>query len=157
VPDFRSAEGFVTATQPLPLTGGGLVDGLRLTFAGGRVVDVAADKNRDAIEARIATDAGAARLGELALVDGGSLVSGSGLFFGEVLLDENSTSHIALGQAYSFAAPGLPDDLVAREAAGFNSSQVHQDIMIGGAEVAIDGIDHSGATIPIIRDNEWIL
>ena len=47
-----------------------IVEGLRLRFEDGRVVEVDADRNADALRSRIATDESAGRLGELALVDG---------------------------------------------------------------------------------------
>lgn len=106
--------------------------------------------------ARIATDQGAARLGEVALVDGNSPVARSGRVFGEVLFDENATCHIALGQAYAFTVPDLPDDPDERHARGFNTSAIHQDIMIGGREISVDGIDAAGTSTPILRDDAWV-
>ena len=47
----------------------------------------------------VATDDGAARLGEVALVDGDSRVGQTGLVFYDTLFDENASSHIALGAA----------------------------------------------------------
>lgn len=156
-PDLRRADGTVTATRPLQLTGGTVVEGLRLRFSAGRVVEVDAERNADAARARIATDQGAARLGEVALVDGNSPVARSGRVFGEVLFDENATCHIALGQAYAFTVPDLPDDPDERHARGFNTSAIHQDIMIGGREISVDGIDAAGTSTPILRDDAWVL
>lgn len=156
-PDFRRAEGTVAATGPLHLTGGMAVEGLRLEFKDGRVVDVAADRNADAARARMAVDPGAARLGEVALVDRESPIARSGHVFGEILLDENATSHIAIGAAYAFTVPGLSTDPEEREARGFNTSAVHQDILIGGPEVEVDGIDRAGVSKPILRNEVWVL
>jgi len=74
-----------------------------------------------------------------------------------VLLDENATCHIALGSAYPFTVPDLPNGDDAQEAIGFNRSAIHQDIMIGGPEVAVSGIEPGGARVPIIRDDAWQL
>ena len=53
--------------------------------------------------------------------------------------------------------PDLPDDADDRTARGFNLSAIHQDVMIGGPAVSVDGIDASGNTTPIIADDLWVL
>jgi aminopeptidase len=156
-PDNRRVDGTVAATRPLPLHGGAVVNGLRLRFEKGRVVDVEADENANAFRAAIAADEGAARLGEVALVDGLSAVGQSGRGFGDVLIDENATCHIALGSAYPFTVPELPSDEAAQDALGFNRSAIHQDTMIGGPEVSVDGLDADGNATPILRDDVWVL
>jgi aminopeptidase len=156
-PDHRRVDGHVRATRPIQLIGGIVVEGLRLRFEGGVAVEVDADAGAEAVRAQMASDEGAARLGEVALVDGGSPVGRSGLVFGEVLLDENAASHIAWGAAYEFTVPDLPEDERARDALGFNSSVVHQDAMIGGPGVDVEGIDVVGGRVAIIRDGTWVL
>jgi aminopeptidase len=108
------------------------------------------------LRAHLATDEGASRLGEVALVDGSSPVGRSGRVFGDVLLDENATCHIALGSAYAFTVPDLPEDRQARASLGFNMSGIHQDLMIGRPQVAVDGIDGMGNAVPILRDDVWV-
>jgi aminopeptidase len=156
-PDYRRVEGTVTSTRPLHLLGGMVVDGLRLRFEGGRAVEVDAVRNAEALRAYMAADDGATRLGEVALVDGTSPVGRTGRVFGDVLIDENATCHIALGSAYPFTVPDLPEDPEARDALGFNSSGIHQDTMIGGPQIAVDGIHADGEAVPILRDDVWVL
>lgn len=75
----------------------------------------------------------------------------------EILLDENATCHVALGNAYPFTVPDLSDDPADRADRGFNVSEIHQDIMIGGPQVDVDGIDSSGKATPILRDDRWVI
>ena len=156
-PDRNRVEGTVRMTKPVLLAGGALVEGLRIRFHGGRAVEVDADANGDAARGQMAFDEGAARLGEVALVDGSSPVGQSGMVFGDVLLDENAASHIAWGRAYDLTVPDLPAGDEERERLGFNLSDVHQDGMIGGPEVSVDGIGADGVAVPIMRDDAWVL
>jgi aminopeptidase len=156
-PDRHRVEGTVRMTRPVLMTGGALVEGLRLRFQGGRVTEVSADTNADAVRSQIGLDEGASRLGEVALVDNTSPVGQSGILFGDILLDENAASHVAWGGAYDLAVPGLPDDGEERERLGFNRSVVHQDAMIGAPEVSVDGLEPGGAAVPIMRDGDWVL
>jgi len=91
-PDPDRTEGVVSATKPLDV-GGTVLEGLRVRFENGRAVDVEADANVDTLRARIATDDGASRLGEVALVDRESRIGKLGRPFFNTLLDENAASH----------------------------------------------------------------
>jgi aminopeptidase len=156
-PDRHRVEGTAKMTWPIPLTNGPLVDGATLTFEDGRVVKADAETNVDELRARLAKDQGSDRLGEVALVDSEGPIFRSGRVFGDVLLDENAACHIAIGQAIEFNAPGLPEDRAKREERGFNVSEVHEDMMLGGPEVSVDGVGVDGSRTPILRDGKWIL
>src|SRR5256714_853117 len=67
-PDPERTEGVVAATKPLDVAGS-LVTGLRIRFQRVRSVEIDADTNVAALRQRCATDDGASRLGEVALVD----------------------------------------------------------------------------------------
>ena len=99
------------------------------------------------LRARCSTDEGAARLGEVALVDRESRVGRAQTVFFDTLLDENAASHIAFGNGYSFLAPDHPDRI--------NQSEIHIDFMIGGDDVAVTGIALDGERVPILRDGVW--
>ena len=156
-PDNRRTEGVVRATRPTNLIGGGRVEEFTIHFEQGRAVDIEAAHGADLLRAQMAADAGACRLGEVALVDGSSPVGRTGMVFGDILIDENATCHVAWGNAYAFSVPDLPDDEEAQMALGFNRSAVHQDAMIGGPEVEVVGITGDGAEIPIISDDAWVI
>jgi aminopeptidase len=67
---------------------------------------------------------------------------------------ENAASHIALGTAYRFTLDGGDDD-DAFVAAGGNVSATHVDLMIGSADLDIDGVTQTGAAEPVMRAGEW--
>jgi len=156
-PDARRVDGTVAATYPLQLQGT-VIRGLRVRFEGGRAVDVDADEGRELIRTHVASDEGAARLGEVALVDKTSRVGRTGLVFYDTLFDENAASHIALGDAILQAVPGAekltPEE---RHARGVNHSSLHTDFMIGSNEVAIAGVTSGREEVPILVDGDWVL
>jgi aminopeptidase len=147
----------VRSTRPLAL-GGTIVRDLELTFTNGEAVEVKASSGADAVRGQMDTDEFARRIGEVALVDGTSRVGQTGITFFNTLFDENATCHIAWGSAIMFAAPelaGLPPD--ETRARGANVSTVHTDFMVGGPEVAVDGITAEGKRVPILREDLWQL
>jgi aminopeptidase len=77
--------------------------------------------------------------------------------FKDILFDENATCHVALGNGYRFTVPDLPSSIEARAERGFNLSGIHQDVMIGGPQVAADGLEAAGNATPILRDDVWML
>ena len=149
-PDPERTEGFVSATKPLDVAGS-LVTGLQVRFEAGRAVAIDAATNAEALRKRCETDAGAARLGEVALVDRESRIGKLGRTFFMTLLDENAASHLALGDAYSSPLADPAD--VPR----INESAVHIDFMIGGDEVAVTGVRRDGGRVPVLRDGAWAM
>jgi aminopeptidase len=156
MPHADRVDGTVRSTKPLSY-GGTVIENFELTFAGGRVVRVAAERGQAVLQQLVDTDAGAARLGELALVPHGSPVAQSGLLFYNTLFDENAASHVALGSAYKFTMSGgenMDDD--AFERAGGNRSAVHVDFMIGSPALDVDGVLPAGTSEPLMRRGEWV-
>ena len=155
MPHAARVHGTVRATKPLNL-GGSLVEDFSLTFANGRVVQVQARTGEERLRKLIETDAGAARLGEVALVPEDSPIARSGILFYNTLFDENAACHIALGESYRFTmAGGLTMEQAAYEAVGGNTSLIHNDFMIGSAEIDIDGIAADGTREPVMRQGNW--
>jgi aminopeptidase len=147
-PDPERTHGVVSATKPLDIAGS-LVTGLRVRFEGGRAVEIDADANADALRRRCAVDEGAARLGEVALVERESRIGQLGRTFFTTLLDENAASHLALGDAYS--SPIGDDADLPR----INASAVHIDFMIGSDDVSVTGTTKSGDRVPLLRGGAW--
>jgi aminopeptidase len=149
-PDPLRVDGVVRATKPLELSGS-LMEGIEVRFEAGRAVEIEATANAEVLRGVAATDDGAARLGEIALVDGSGRIDALGTVFWNTLLDENAASHIAIGNGFPFAVTG--DDDRAR----VNESEIHIDFMIGGPEVNVDGITADGASVPVLRGGAWQL
>ena len=156
-PDARRADGTVRATYPLQIQGT-IVRGLEVRFENGRAVNVSAEQGEELMRTHVASDDGAARLGEVALVDGSSRVGRTGIVFYDTLFDENAASHIALGMAILKGVEGSSAlSAEERHARGVNHSSIHTDFMIGSNAVDIAGVDTHGNETPILRSGDWIL
>ncbi|MDQ6747918.1 MAG: aminopeptidase [Candidatus Dormibacteraeota bacterium] len=147
-PDPERVNGHVTATKPL-FTSGMAVKGLEVHFEGGRAVSIAAEEGAEVLRGLSQHDPGAARLGEVALVDRESRIGPLGTVFYDTLIDENASSHIALGQGYDHGVRAEEDR------ARVNTSDVHVDFMIGGDAVAVTGVQRDGREISLLRDGRW--
>lgn len=156
-PHAYRVNGTVTSTKPLNY-GGTIIDKFSLTFKDGEVVDFSAEKGEAVLKNLLETDAGAARLGEVALVPHESPVSQSGLIFFNTLFDENASCHLAFGKAYPTSVEGGPDmDEAELDKHGINDSMVHVDFMIGSAEMDIDGVLSDGTVEPVFRGGTWAI
>ena len=125
-PHETSANGVIRFTVP---TGrrGVTVSGVELRFRDGEVVDARAEVGQQYLEATLATDAGARRLGELGI----GTNPGIDVPTGHILLDEKmaGTVHLALGRSYP-------------ETGGLNASAVHWDLICDlrdGGSITADG------------------
>jgi aminopeptidase len=149
-PDPERTEGVVRSTRPLALSDGPIVRGLVVRFERGRAVEVTADDGAEILRGRATLDEGAARLGEVALVDRESRIGRMGTTFLDTLLDENAVSHIALGD-------GDPDLVAEGDRSRVNSSVMHIDFMIGGDGVDVTGVADDGSRIPVLQGGAWQL
>ena len=121
-----SAEGRVRFSIPTAPAGVD-VAGVELEFRGGRVVEARAERGEDYLRAMLATDDGAARLGELGIGTNRGIDRATG----EILLDEKigGTVHLAIGRSYP-------------ETGGENRSAVHWDLICDlrdGGRLTADG------------------
>jgi aminopeptidase len=148
-PDPQRTDGVVRATKPLVVSGS-IIRGLEVEFRDGRVTRIDADDNAEVLRGYAARDEGAARLGEVALVDGDGRIGKLGTVFFDTLLDENAASHIALGQSYAFTAGEEDRDRL-------NRSAIHVDFMIGGDDVSVSGVTDSGDEVPVLSGGAWQL
>jgi aminopeptidase len=155
-PHKDRVDGTVSSTKPLSYNGT-LIQDIQVKFEGGRIVEAKARTGEAVLNKVLETDEGARRLGEVALVPYSSPISQSGLLFFNTLFDENASSHIALGQAYSKCIHNggamSEDELASR---GSNKSLIHIDWMIGSDQVDVDGITQDGKAEPLMRGGEWV-
>ena len=116
----------------------------------------AAEKGEDLLREMIGMDDGAAFLGECALVPYDSPICQSGLLFYNTLFDENAACHLALGMGFADTICGFEEKTLEEcRALGVNDSMVHEDFMIGSADMSIDAVCEDGRTVPIFRDGSW--
>ena len=125
-PEETKTEGVVSFTYPA-IYGGQAVEGIRLRFEGGRVVEATATKNEAFLIQTLDTDEGARTLGELGIGTNYKVPE----FTGDILMDEKigGTVHLAVGASYP-------------ETGGLNDSAVHWDMVCDlrrGGRVTVDG------------------
>jgi aminopeptidase len=149
-PDPERVDGVVRSTKPL-FVSGTLVEGLTVRFDGGRAVEIGATRGAETLRTMVEQDPGAARLGEVALVDREGRIGPLGTVFYDTLLDENAASHVALGTGFQFAVETEADR------ARVNESQIHVDFMIGGDDVDVTGLTADGTRVPVLRGGAWAL
>jgi aminopeptidase len=149
-PDPERADGVVASSKPLVLVDGTVVRGLRVRFENGRAVQIDAETAEDTMRTVVRTDDGAARLGEVALVDDEGRIGKLDTVFYDTLIDENAASHIALGQGFPFLLPEGQGDRA-------NESQIHIDFMIGSPEMTVTGITREGERVPVLVRGKWRL
>jgi aminopeptidase len=125
-PQEDKTRGVVSFTYPA-IYGGRSVEGIKLHFEKGKIVEAAADRNEDFLVKTLDTDPGARILGELGIGTNYGIPG----FTGEILLDEKigGTIHLAVGASYP-------------ETGGVNESAVHWDMVCDlrrGGRITVDG------------------
>jgi aminopeptidase len=148
-PDPTRVDGHVTSSKPLVLMDGTVVRDMAVRFEGGRAVELTASTAQETMRTIIARDEGAARLGEVALVDDEGRIGALDTVFYDTLLDENAASHLALGRAFPFLAAD------EESAARMNESDIHIDFMIGRMELGVTGITTDGERVPVLVGGKW--
>ena len=154
-PKKGEAEGIVYSTKPLSYQGQ-LIENFSIRFENGKAVEVHAEKNEELLKKLITMDEGAAYLGECALVPYNSPIQNSGLLFYNTLFDENAACHLALGKGFADTIQGFENlSLEECREMGLNDSMVHEDFMIGSADLDIDAHTRDGKIVPIFRNGNW--
>lgn len=155
-PDVKSANGVVYATKPLFLYGR-VYQNFGFRFKDGEVVEVLGDENAKELLSYIFNNVpNSNKLGEVALVPFNSPVNKCETLFYKNLLDENASSHLALGDAIHEAIKDY-DSLTKEERDSFelNKSPIHIDFMIGTPDLEVTAELYDGKCVPIFINGNW--
>ncbi len=158
-PDWRGTEGWIYFNHPL-YRYGNIMEGIKLTFKGGRVTKSSAKKGESIIREMITTK-NADKVGEFSLTD--KRFSRITKPMGETLFDENmggpqGNTHLALGMAYRDTFSGDVSKLTDRqsEKLGFNDSAVHTDI-ISTTKRTVTAHLKDGSEVVIYKNGMFVL
>ena len=149
------AEGIVYATKPLCYQGQ-LIENFYLRFEGGKAVEAKAEVNDALLQEMLNMDEGARYLGECALVPFNSPINETGLLFYNTLFDENACCHLAMGMGYADTIRGFHErSLEECRALGINDSMIHEDFMIGTADLSITAHCRDGRDVNLFENGTW--
>ncbi len=120
------------------------------------MIELEASSGQEAFSRWLEIDKGSRYLGEFALIGEDSAIARSALFFDATILDENASSHVALGNAYTRAIVG-GGSMTSPELQelGVNRSATHTDIMFGSTEVTIVATSSREAEVVLIDRGRW--
>jgi aminopeptidase len=123
-----SASGVIEFSDWPAIKDGQELEGIRLTFEDGRVVDASARKGEELLLTTLDTDGGSRRIGELGI----GCNPGITRYMKNTLFDEkmDGSVHLALGQSYTSIG-------------GLNESSIHWDIvkdLRDGGRIELDGV-----------------
>lgn len=154
-PISGKAEGIVYSTKPLSYQGE-LIEDFSIRFKDGKAVEVHAKKGEELLKHMISMDAGACKLGEVALVPYDSPINNTGILFFNTLYDENAACHLALGLGFNNTLIGF-EKMTKEEIRkkGINDSSIHVDFMIGSKDLNITGYTRDGKVVPIFKNGNW--
>ena len=149
------AEGIVYATKPLCYQGQ-LIENFYLRFEGGKAVEAKAEVNDALLQEMLNMDEGARYLGECALVPFNSPINETGLLFYNTLFDENACCHLAMGMGFVDTIEDYHNKTLEEcRALGINDSMIHEDFMIGTADLSITAHCRDGRDVNLFEDGTW--
>lgn len=159
-PDWRGTQGWIRFNQPLYYYGP-KVEGIELHFEKGRVVKSSALKNEKLLKEMLATDKGAAQIGEFSLTD--KRLSRITKFMAETLFDENmggpfGNTHLAVGKSYNetYAGSTVGAPKSRFKKLGYNESAIHVD-MISTSDRTVTATLPSGAKKVIYKNGQFTI
>jgi len=154
LPKRDTLNGKIVASKPLCVSGN-IIEGFYFICKDGKIVEAHAEKGEEFLIDAINVDEGASYFGEVALVPYDSPISNSGILFLNTLFDENASCHLAFGEAYPCikGAEGKSEEELKE--LGVNVSMIHEDFMIGTADLSIIGTTHDGKEVPVFVNGNF--
>ena len=136
------------SAKPLVLIDGTVVRDLVVRSRTAASVQLDARTAEETMRTIIARDDGAARLGEVALVDREGRIGALDSVFYDTLIDENAASHIALGRPFR-SSP-------RRGVSGSHERSRHPHRLHDRPpELTVTGITTDGDRVPVLVDGAW--
>ncbi len=154
-PDRNKVNGIIYSSRPI-IVKGKIIDKFSLTFKDGKVEKVWASNDDEKLLELIEEFDGMNFLGECAFVDYDSPISKTNMIFNSILIDENASCHLALGNGFPKCIPNgevMSDDELLEN--GINRSKNHVDFMVGTSDLSIIGTDVYGNEVPIFVDGNF--
>ena len=157
-PDWRGSEGWIYFNQPV--TKYALrIEGIKLRFKKGRVIEASAKKNEAFLHELLATDKGASQLGEFSLTD--KRMSRITKPMHDDLYDENmggrfGNTHMAVGRSFFDTYNGDISEMKLSEfrRSGFNESVIHTD-MISTTNRTVTAVLANGVKKVIYKNGQF--
>ncbi len=137
------------------------MQGVRLEFQDGKVINSSAKEGETFLRKQLALDQGASYLGEFSLTD--KRFSRIDRFMAHTLYDENfggpnGNSHVALGASYSDTYSSDSAELTAdlKKELGFNDSALHWDL-VNTEKKTVQACLFNGDKIKIYEDGRFTM
>lgn len=159
-PDFRGTEGLYYADKK-SLKDGNIVEGIRLEFKEGKVIEASAKIGEKYLLEMLDMDPGARYLGEFSLTD--RRFSKITRYMAHTMYDENvggeyGNCHIALGRGFESMLYTGEEEMTPelKNKLGFNDSALHWDL-INGEKKSVTAVLKDGSQIIIYKDGQFTL
>ncbi|MEG1427614.1 MAG: aminopeptidase, partial [Oscillospiraceae bacterium] len=151
MPTKYGANGTVQNTRPLVVNDSQVVDGIKMEFKDGKLINYSVEKNPEAFEAIVASMPEGVYMGEISMVPCDSPIFQTGEVYYSTLIDENAASHFAIGAA--FPDSNLKEGIESDE--DVNMASDHIDIVIGSEDLTVTATLKDGTKVDLIKDGVW--
>ncbi len=133
-----------------------IIDDFYLIFNDGKIIEAKATVGQKSLDNLLSLEEGTRYCGEIALLQGSTIISKTNTIFKNTLLDENAACHMAIGCAYPINLKEPPVyNATDFEEHGLNFASIHCDFMFGKEDTTVIGLDCNNQEIQLIQNGEW--